>query len=29
MIMEKPRKPGGGRKLSRPNYDAGKILQEE
>lgn len=27
--MEKPRKPGGGRKLSRPNYDAGKILREQ
>lgn len=29
MIMGKIRKPGGGRKLSKPNYDAGKILQEQ
>jgi len=27
--MRKTREPGGGRKLSRPNYDAGKILQEQ
>lgn len=24
----KPRKPGGGRRKSKPEYDAGKILKE-
>lgn len=27
--MRETRKPGGGRKKSKPEYDAGKILKEQ